>query len=206
MAAKMSVDGLKKWALGNKRLSLAVLKTQAFAEATRERVDAYIGPIFVAFKFTDLDGKPIDSQDRLYQAFFGTGLDGKHTFEPDNEAVKEKTNAYYAACNVEHRKHGYRGQEGNCPVLEAEGLLTDAEEVFLKSGKDFLGIDVSYVSGSNRKKLLDLLHGACLAALTAEDRKELQTDPFGLKRNGYAHIPGVDGSVRIGKTVAEEAR
>lgn len=106
----------------------AYLLARAHAEATRQKVDAYIQPIFELYTFkvkeewAELErSEIITSKNDLY-------LCG------DDELVSE----FYAECDREHRKQGYNLPAGYCPALVAESLLTDTENILIAaSGKGF---------------------------------------------------------------------
>lgn len=84
------------------------------------------------------------------------------------ERVERECAAFYEACDVEHRKHGFTGPKGHCPALVAENLQRIAEAHLLEAGGKLMGFDGRSIYGDNRKKFLDLLLGACLKT---EDRK-----------------------------------
>lgn len=131
----------------------AAMMAQAFAQLERERVDAYIQPLFEIYTFTvspdmcgrgDRDaGQVITDRGRLYLA-------------PDSQ-----TTPFYRECDKEHRKHGFTGPEGHCPALTAEHLQIIAENNLLDYGLAGLelGFDRSALWGEKRKKMLDLLLG-----------------------------------------------
>jgi hypothetical protein len=144
-----TVPELKKWALATRPLAKAVLMAQAFADVERERVNAYIKPLFLSFMFTDEDGKPITDPDRLY-------------LSADDAGAK----TYYEVCDREHRAHGFDGPEGFCPALVAEELQREAEQALLNELGKFTGIDGMDYNRSLeiRKKALDMALGVCLKA------------------------------------------
>jgi hypothetical protein len=121
----------------------------AFAQLERERVDAYVGPIFESFGFVDENGKKIEHQRDLFLS--------------KDEALCK---AFYARCDEAHRAHGFTGPAGHCPALSAENLLLTAEQALLEAASEFLGIEDLhiYIDGEDRKKMLDLLLRACINA------------------------------------------
>jgi hypothetical protein len=139
----------KEWAIAHKSLAMAVCAAKALAELERERVDAYVLPIFRSFCFADEAGKKIE--------------DPKYLFLSEDEAMCQ---AYFARCDAAHRAHGFTGPEGHCPALQAESLLISAQHALLQAGCDFLGIEVFqlYGGGNQEKKMLDLLLRACVSA------------------------------------------
>ena len=132
----------KTWARANRSLAEAVCMAQAFAECERERVDAYIRPVFDRYTFIDEQGKRITKPRDLFMS-------------------ADDATEFYAACDVAHRENGFTGESGYCPALIAESMLIDAQNALIKSGAALLGIDGD-IYGEHRKKMLDLLLGACL--------------------------------------------
>ena len=131
-----------------------VCLAQAFAECERERVDAYIAPVFARFNFVigpTMAAHYKDGGQRITDP-------GKLYLCEDEEQCK----AYYAACDDAHRAHGFTGKPGYCPALIAEALLIDAQNCLLRVGCDLLGLDDIPAMPEHRAKMLDLLLGACL--------------------------------------------
>jgi hypothetical protein len=120
----MTPDKLKAWAREHRDLAMTVAKAQAFAQVERERVDAYTRPIFARYGFTD------DLGDGHVLA------DPKHLYLSEDS---ERCMAYYAECDVAHREHGYRGEDGTCPALVAEHLQIQAESLLLDALARFIG-------------------------------------------------------------------
>jgi hypothetical protein len=118
-----------------------MLAKRAFAEVERKRVDTYIAPVFAQFRFVDDEGAVITDPERLYHC--------------DDEAMCA---AYYAACDVAHREHGYLGEAGTCPALVAEHNQLKAEWVVLESMERFVGLDDGALSRTLeiRAKALEL--------------------------------------------------
>ena len=158
MPKGFTVDGLKAWAREHREMALVVAKAQAFAQVERERVDAYIVPIFVRYGFTDdlgaseskrggrRDGEPSDAPRRVL-------TDPKYLYLSEDE---ERCKAYYAECELAHREHGYRGEEGTCPALVAEDIQCRAENILLDALAKFTGADGFNLSLDLRKRALDL--------------------------------------------------
>lgn len=139
---------LKQWAIAHTRLAKAVCAAQALAQLERERVNAYVLPIFKTYRFLDENGAPIDCPDNLYLC-------------KDDAMCK----AYYHACDEAHRAHGWRGREGACPARVAEILLSHAEHALLEAGCELFGLPnmpAAFYAGDARKQMLDLLLGVCL--------------------------------------------
>lgn len=151
---KPTLDEFKAMAKASLPAARALIEARAFAAAERERVDAYINPIFTAYKFTygDLGQKCgrtglLADKDELYLA-------------EDGPLVA----AYYADCDAAHRAHGFTGPKGHCPALTAEHLVIEAERHFIDLTKPLLGIDSEGLYGDAREKYLDLFLKACLQA------------------------------------------
>lgn len=150
--ARPTVAQFKRWCQDHHGLAKAVCLAKAFAQVERERVDAYIRPIFDSYKFEygpeitrrELTGR-IPSPKELYLVDDGPELA-----------------AYYADCDDAHRAHGFTGPKGHCPALVAEHLLCIAEGHLIDAAMPLFGIE--HVYGDDRKRYLDLLIGACLKA------------------------------------------
>lgn len=147
-AKTLTIASLKRWAPKLRPLVVETLAKRAFAEVERKRVDAYIAPVFAQFRFVDDEGAVITDPERLYQC--------------DDEAMCA---AYYAACDVAHREHGYQGEAGTCPALVAEHNQLKAEWAVLESMERFVGLDDGALSGSLeiRAKALELCAQIALA-------------------------------------------
>jgi len=151
-----TLQQFKAWARSHAQLGHAVVMAQAFAQCKREQVDAYIKPVFELFDFYVSD------------QFVARGMQRERITDINRLYMTDLQGADYLAflheCDVEHRKHGYKGKPGHCPALEAEELQRIAEHALLKAGSDLFGVDFCDVYGDNRKKALDLLIGATLKA------------------------------------------
>ena len=189
MSAKPSVSiaDLQRWARDNARLALAVCEAQAFAEGTKERVSAYVQPIFDSFNFIcegtmaeRFDASPREGD---IEKFVGRKIKTQNDREfcwlhgPDeSDEIKDKLRRYYEAVDAEHRRRGYHDLEpGHCPALRAQTLHTQAENALIDSAHDLFPIDSHQLYGDNREKYLDLLMGVCIKAL-AEIQKECARD------------------------------
>jgi len=143
------VRRLKAWARDHRGLAKAVCAAKVIAEMERERVNAYILPVFNGYTFTDEDGEKISNPEHLYNC------------EDD-----DLTAAYYAACDSAHRDNGFDGPEGHCPALIAESLLVDAESVLLVAVGEFSGFEGRRVFGLElRTKVLEWGLKVCLGNL-----------------------------------------
>lgn len=148
-----TLSQFKKWAKEHASLANAVCLAQAFAQIERERVDAYVAPIFARYGFQ-----------------YGEIAKGMHTGLIENPKYlylceeEEKVAAYYAECDKAHRQYGFEGKDGECPALVAETLKIDAENALLDAGCKWLEIDRSAMGMDHRKQMLDLLIGGCIKA------------------------------------------
>ena len=148
---KMTVHTLKAFARSDETKSCvrSVLLAELFSKVERERVNAYILPLFELYTFEvkpewRREGEPIriTNPDRLYLC--------------DDEArLKE----WYEECDKEHRKHGFTGPKGHCPALVAEDVLRQAQQLLIDHACASLplGFDSSRVFGDARDKLLRLV-------------------------------------------------
>ncbi len=147
---KVNLVKFKKWAVANQPLAEAVVMAQAFAQVERERVNAYVLPIFAEYEFfNDMEAK--------YGAKLERIADPGKLYLSENEALAAD---YYAACDHAHREHGFEGPTGHCPALIAENLKIQAEGFLLDAGCKLFGI--KHVYGEDGAKMLKLLLGACL--------------------------------------------
>lgn len=162
IATKVSLEQFKRFSADTAPAARAVCMAQAFAELTRERVDAYVRPIFDSYGFTysgDLAEKcglsgPLPSPKELYLC-------------DDEPALK----AFYADCDEAHRAHGANLPAGHCPALHAEHLLIVTENALIDLAEPLFGIGVHNLYGENRRKYLDLLIGAGLKAEGEKKRR-----------------------------------
>ncbi len=144
----LTIASLKRWAPKLRPLVVEMLAKRAFAEVERKRVDTYIAPVFAQFRFVDDEGAVITDPERLYHC--------------DDEAMCA---AYYAACDVAHREHGFTGEPGECPALVAEHTQLKAEWAVLESMERFVGLDDGALSRTLeiRAKALELCAQIALA-------------------------------------------
>ena len=142
-----SLQEFKALAKSNRPLALAVCVAQARAECERERVDAYVRPIFDTYGFqcsAHGTSGPVANVGYLYLC--------------EDARIPE----FYSACDRAHRAHGFTGPDGHCPALTAEYALVEAQNVLIDAGKKLLAIDNAVMSLAHRKQMLDLLLSACL--------------------------------------------
>ena len=144
---KLTIAGLKKWASKVRPLIVEMLTKRAFAEVERKRVDTYIAPVFARFSFVDDEGKAITDPKMLYCC-------------DDVEICA----AFYAACDVAHRGHGFTGEAGKCPALVAAHETLKAEWAVLASMEKFVGLDDGALSRTMeiRAEALKLAAGVAL--------------------------------------------
>ena len=147
-AKTLTITSLKRWAPKLRPFVVEMLAKRAFAEVERKRVDAYIAPVFAQFRFVDDEGAVITDPDMLYRC--------------DDEAMCA---AYYAACDVAHREHGFTGEPGECPALVAEHTQLKAEWAVLELMERFVGLDDGALSRTLeiRAKALELCAQIALA-------------------------------------------
>ena len=154
-AKQPTLAEFQQWARDCAPAARAVLMAQAFAEVTREKVDAYILPIFLGYRFTfgikhdhPRAGELLTTPADLYLV---------------DDLADPLVQAFYAECDAAHRANGYTDlPEGHCPALRAENLLMETQAALIKLAEPLTGID--HVYGDNRRKYLELLIGACLRA------------------------------------------
>lgn len=153
----------KEWCEENQGLTEAVCLAQAAYEVTRERVDAYIRPIFDSFSFTYC-GPLAESVDERA----GESLAGKLLPSPAELYLCEdpRVEEYFDACGREHRRQGYDLPHGHCPALVAEHILIDAQNTLMESANPLFGLTRSPVL-EDREQYLNLLIGACLVESNA---------------------------------------
>ena len=134
-----TLSQFEAWITENRHLALNVIAARAIATTERKRVDSYILPIFRQFDF------PVSKPEDLYLC--------------NDDAKVER---FYAACDAAHREHGFTGPEGHCPALTAEALVIDAETDLLTAGAALFGMGGPPYNMDDRKRMLELLLGACL--------------------------------------------
>lgn len=150
-----TVTEFKKWCRANKKLAMDVCKAMAFAEVERERVNAYIKPIFDSYTFLDT---LLDEGERLTENRI---TDPKQLYLCTDETLIAH---YYKTCETAHREHGFTGPGGYCPALTAEHAVTKAEWALLDAGCELFGLSDHPPMLDDRQKFIDLLIGACLKA------------------------------------------
>ena len=148
-----SLQEFKRFSRSNYQLAYAVCMAQAFAKCERERVDAYVQPIFEDFGFE------YSQKAELRSGRTGLIPNVRDLYLCDDEAGLKR---FYECCDEAHRAHGFKGPQGHCPALVAEHLQIIAENHLLEAGCKLLGVDQGGLWGENRAKMLDLLMGACI--------------------------------------------
>lgn len=132
----------------------ALLAARVFAEAERERVDAYIRPIFDTYKFTYAAKWKDRHAGELLKA-------PKDLYLADDEI---QVACFYDECDKAHRAHGFTGPQGHCPALIAEHLVIRAEWALIELAAPKFGINTEYLYGELREKFLELVTGAAVKA------------------------------------------
>ncbi len=156
----------KAWAKDCAPAARAVCMARAFAEVERERVDAYIAPIFAAYRFEYRPGR---------SGLTGVIPDPKYLYmveDLDDPLVA----AFYADCAAAHRAHGWTGPADHCPALHAETLRRETERLLIGLAEPLFGLSNDHLFGDNRVKYLELLIGACLSAPHADARAATRTE------------------------------
>ena len=154
-----TMDQFRQWASDCAPAAKAVLMARAFAQVERERVEAYITPIFQAYRFEyaerwrDLHTGPIPTVADLHLC-------------DDTPLVA----AFLADCDRAHRAHGFSGPTGRCPAHVAECRVIEAEHALMALAQPVFGIEPSSIHLDYRAEYLELLIGACLTG-------EPQNDP-----------------------------
>lgn len=142
-----------------RELAAALMVAMATAEIERERVDAYILPIFNQFKFP------------VRESWRGRIFAGEMVTKPSDLYLcddKELCARYHVACDIAHREHGFVADEpGQCPALCAEHELNLAEWAILQSSAKALGAKFDRLHGEKRKEFLKIILGLASAELSA---------------------------------------
>jgi hypothetical protein len=152
-----TLDAFRQWAIDCAPAAKAVLTARAFAQAERERADAYISPIFQTYQFEygerwrDFTG-PIQTVADLYLC-------------DDQRLVA----AFVEDCDRAHRAHGFTGPTGSSPVVDAERLVTEAEQALLVLAQPLFGIEASSIHLDYRAEYLELLITECVHAEPQHD-------------------------------------
>jgi hypothetical protein len=140
-------------------LAATVIAKMAYSQVMREKVDAYIRPVFDRFTFTVVErfqktrGERITRPEDLY-------------LSDDDALCKE----FYLACHEAHRENGHVMKEvGDCPALIAEWELCQAEYALLVYAGKAFEAPLEELGLESRKKCVDLLVGLAVKADT--DRK-----------------------------------
>lgn len=121
-----TVTDFKKWALENQPLALVACAAKAHAQTEKDRVDAYILPIFEKYDFRcEESGEKITNPVQLYLV---------------SDLQDDQCTQFYADCDKAHQEHGFEGEEGFCPALMAHHLQIDAERVLIHSLGEFFGV------------------------------------------------------------------
>lgn len=143
-----TIEQFKRWAADVQPAAKAVLMARVFAQMERERVNAYIRPIFESYGFTYgaiAHGRtgPIPTPGDLYLC--------------DDTPMLA---CFFEDCDTAHRAHGFTGPAGHCPALRAEHLLIVTENALIGLAEPLFGIENVY--GKDRTTYLELLIGAAL--------------------------------------------
>jgi hypothetical protein len=140
----------KQWARDVEPAARAVCLARAHAQLTRERVDAYVRPIFDSYKF---------EYGAIAHGKTGLIPDPSHLYLCDDSPMLA---AFYDDCDKAHRAHGFTGPVGHCPALHAGMLQSATENALIDLATPLFHIDHTALYGEDRAKYLDLLLGAAL--------------------------------------------
>jgi hypothetical protein len=153
----LTLPNFQQWARDNKPLALAVSGARVFAEMEKERVNAYILPIFAKYEFyNDLECEQTNSRRAERTRITNPALLYLSTDE-------EQVQRYYEETYDAHEQHGWTGERGYCPALVARHLQVQAENTLLESYQSQMDIETMCLTLEKRQRMLDLLLGACLA-------------------------------------------
>src|SRR5262245_28763585 len=141
---------LKQWAIDCAPAAKTVLKARAFAQAERERVDAYIRPIFQTYRFEYAD---------RWRDFTGTIETVADVYLCGDQPLVA---AFVEECEREHRANGFSGPSGQSPVGVAARLVTEAEHALMALAQPLFGIEPSSIHLHYRAEYVELLIGECL--------------------------------------------
>lgn len=158
-----NITAFRAWAIRHAQTGHSVLMARAYAQLMRERVDAYIQPLFASYTFYVSDDvaartgrrERITDIKRLYL----TNLQGRDYLD------------FLEDCDHAHRKHGFTGPAGHCPALVAEELQRKAEYALLLAASDLFGVELQNTYGETRANALDLLIGATIKAWSAKNQR-----------------------------------
>lgn len=150
-----TVEQFKQFAADVAPAARAVLLARIHAETERQRVDAYILPIFRRYGFRYCgeladkcggDNQPVSKHGNLYLC--------------EDPRIPE----YFEECDAAHRAHGFTGPHGNCPALTAEHLVVETENALIDLATPLFGVESHQLIGDKRAKYLDLIIGAAVKA------------------------------------------
>lgn len=150
-----TLDEFKQFSKDVAPAARAVLMARVYLDMERERVNAYILPIFQSYHFTY---GPVGERSGLSGPI--TAMNDLFLADLDDPLMA----AFYAECDAAHRAHGFTGPQGHCPALTAESLLMQTERAFIELAEPLFGISADSVYGPDRQKYLELLIGAALKA------------------------------------------
>lgn len=127
----------------------SVVMAMAIYQQTAETVTAYQAKIL------------LQGQWRVDPEFTKYGIKDEVITDPKNTFALTKENAaeFFALCEVERSKARLSiSKPGNCPMLEAETTLRQAEMMLMECAATYTSIDPARVIGiKNREKLLDII-------------------------------------------------
>ena len=147
----LSKDNLRRLARspGFFEAAKTYFQAKAFAQIERERVDAYVRPIFDRYSF------PVKKDWQKLEGEFVTDPDSLYLADLDSPLMKQ----YEAEVAAAHRAHGWTGPEEHCPACVAEHNQLKAERALI----DFacrmidIGAEVDDIHGEHRENFLKIL-------------------------------------------------
>ncbi len=172
--ASLTNDKIHEILTTNQALFQAVvdyLTLSTAAKLQRDRVDAYIRPIFNSYRFR-VKPQWVQSYGYEYVQPCNPICDKNIYLSDDDEMCKQ----YYTDCDKAHRQHGFEGAMGCCPALIAEhkasraraNIFTVSAPLFNISRKVFYGTDIDekwvdgMIDGVIRFNSAEKIKSACL--------------------------------------------
>lgn len=138
-------------------LVASYLFAKASAEYMRERVDAYLQPVFKRYEFWCAHtGERIENYRQIYRAL---------------DTQEEQCDAFFRACDAEHRRQGYEPEQfGQCPALVAEHQAIEQRKKLLDHARKMLDMPEIY-SPDLLDQLEELVVGAVMNGPNGETVK-----------------------------------
>lgn len=155
MNTNLSAPEFQSWCKDHATDAALLLAAMARARVTRQRVDAYIAPVFARFKF------PTTAEVRAAGGPEFVTRPGDLYLCGDEALCRD----FFAACDVAHRENGYTMEPGFCPALTAAHDVIKLENAFMDEAAALTGVTREQLSKpDNRRAWLDILLKACVSA------------------------------------------